>query len=154
MTNAIRPGNTTAQQSDNARAVIERWFQLLYAEDSEAMMDLVTDDAALYQPWQLPGLPDRAIGRPALYRIFGGTARDMWAPGAMTAITVRQLVEPDSWLVEAEGDLTCRATGRPYHATYVAVFRMRDGKIAEMKQYHNSLNQVIALGADIHGVNV
>lgn len=134
------------------RLVIEQFYELLFVQDHEGLIDLVCDDVSVHMPWRVPGLCEHADG---LDEVRSGLSEiaELWHAGTVTSINIHPLGTPHGWLAEVEGDLTARESGRPYHADYLGRFRFQGGKVAELKHHHNLLEQVIALGADIPGIN-
>ncbi|WP_225728378.1 MULTISPECIES: nuclear transport factor 2 family protein [unclassified Nocardia] len=135
-------------------ATVERFYELMFAQDFEPVLNMVTDDVVLHVPWQLPGLPARAVGRDELRDIVMTWTAELWSVGLVTSIAVRPFASDHAWLAEVGGRLTARESGRGYRAEFVGEICFRDGGIASVKQYHNVLNQAIALGADVPGINV
>lgn len=79
---------------------------------------------------------------------------ELWQPGSLCRIAVRPFAAPHCWFANIEGDFTALESQRAYHATFLSEIRFHDGQIAEVQQHHNTLNQIIALGADVPGINV
>ncbi|MFD6157554.1 nuclear transport factor 2 family protein [Nocardia sp. NPDC060256] len=136
------------------RAAIERFYELLFLQDHEQILDLVTADVRFHAPWQLPGLPDTIEGREELGESMLWWSAELWQPGSLCRIAVRPFAAPHSWFASIEGDFTALESQRPYHATFLSEIRFHEGQIAEVQQHHNTLNQIIALGADVPGINV
>ncbi|MFG1792832.1 nuclear transport factor 2 family protein [Nocardia sp. NPDC049149] len=151
----VRSDRSTAGLIDAADecAVIERFYELLFLHDHEQIQDLVTDDVRIHMPWQLPGLPDRIVGRADLCQSVRWSSDVLWHEGSLSRIRVRPFATPHAWFVDAEGELTALESERNYHAAYVGEVRFRDGRVAEAWSYHNVLHQIIALGADVPGIN-
>ena len=50
---------------------------------------------------------------------------------------IHDCLDPDLLVAEYESDGLATPTGRPYHNTYVALWRFRDGKVCGVKEYAN-----------------
>lgn len=135
-------------------AVVERFYELIFLQDHAQAIDLVAPDARFSAPWQLPGLPDLVVGRDELRAGLDCWAAELWHAGSLSRISVRPFAVAHLWFAIIEGELTARESQRRYHAVFVSEVRFRDGLIAAVRQYHNVLHEVIALGADVPGVNV
>ncbi|WP_228542295.1 nuclear transport factor 2 family protein [Nocardia sp. XZ_19_369] len=136
------------------RAALERFYELLFLQDHEQVLDLVTDDVLFHAPWQLPGLPTIIEGRAELHESMLWWSTELWSPGSLSRITVRPFATAHAWLAKVEGEFTALESERLYHAMVLSEVRFDGGAIAEVRQYHNTLNQIIALGADVPGINV
>lgn len=147
-------GSTGLPDAAVERAAIERFYELLFLQDHDQLLDLVADDVRFLAPWQLPGLPGIIDGREELYEHMLWWSAELWHAGHLSRITVRPFAAPHAWFANVEGEFTGRESERLYRAAYLAEVRFRDGRIAEVQQYHNTLNQIIALGADVPGINV
>ncbi|MFI5776224.1 nuclear transport factor 2 family protein [Nocardia sp. NPDC051570] len=135
------------------RAAIERFYDLLFVQDHDSLLDMVAEDIEFRLPWPLPGLPERVVGRePMRARALVPLSR-LWTPGCLARIGIRPFTGAHTWVADVLGDLTAQHSGRSYQAHLRAEIRFRHGKIAQLIQYSNPLDQIIALGADIPGVN-
>ncbi|MFI7003264.1 nuclear transport factor 2 family protein [Nocardia sp. NPDC050175] len=147
-------GSTGLPDAAVERAAIERFYELLFLQDHEQILDLVTADVRFHAPWQLPGLPDTIEGREELGESMLWWSAELWQPGSLCRIAVRPFAAPHAWFANIEGDFTAIESQRHYHATFLSEIRFHEGQIAEVQQYHNTLNQIIGLGADVPGINV
>ena len=55
--------------------------------------------------------------------------------------------DPGVIVVEYASSGVAAPTGRPYSNRYVGVFRIRDGRIAQWREYHNPERMVEAFGS-------
>ncbi|MBF6328045.1 nuclear transport factor 2 family protein [Nocardia transvalensis] len=135
------------------RAAIERWLGLLFAQDFGSALDMLAEDVTVDVPWHIPGLPGHTVGRAEVCRRLGIWS-ELWLPGLLHTVTARRLAAPHTWLTEVEGELVARDSQRVLHSASVGEIGFRRGKIDRIRQYPNLLAEVIALGADIPGINV
>ncbi|WP_338772640.1 nuclear transport factor 2 family protein [Nocardia vulneris] len=153
---AVRSDRSVADLLDAADecAVVERFYELIFLQDHAQAMALVTADVRFHAPWQLPGLPDMVVSRDELRDSLDSWGAELWHAGNLARITVRPFATPHLWFATIEGEWTARESERRYHAVFLSEVRFRDGRIAGVQQYHNALHEVIALGADVPGINV
>jgi uncharacterized protein (TIGR02246 family) len=122
----------------DSRAVLQSYLDALLAGDLDRIADSFTEDAT----WTLHGtLPLAGVrrGRAAIVE-FLCSAGSLYAPGTqrfsfgdITAEGERAVLE---WRVTGES----AATGLPYDNEYCGVFVIRDGRIAAVREYLDSLH--------------
>ncbi|MGW2309368.1 nuclear transport factor 2 family protein [Actinomadura luteofluorescens] len=104
-----------------------RWHELaaLYAED-----------AVVEQPFALPPAPPRLEGRAAIDRHFRAAAR---GPLELRArdVLVHDTADPEVIVAEFGYDGRVTASGRAFRVANIQVLRVRDGLIAETRDYHD-----------------
>jgi ketosteroid isomerase-like protein len=118
---------------DNRRTMTEV-YEAIARGDGSRFVERLADDAVLVltgdNSWS--GIHR---GKAAILRFFGVVAR--LAPGTRRTVPFAVLADGDRVAIEARGEMTTRA-GAPYRNHYCLVFRLRDGKIVEMKEYLDS----------------
>ncbi|MBF6328046.1 nuclear transport factor 2 family protein [Nocardia transvalensis] len=135
------------------RAAVERYYGLLFCQDHDSLLEMVAEDVEVYTPWQLPGLPEHVRGRDQLHDLVLSRIAALWSPGGLADLRIRPLNTPHTWIVDAQGDFTAQHSLRTYRAYLRGEIRFHQGKIAQITQFYNPLDQIIALGADIPGIN-
>src|SRR3954451_14300136 len=75
-------------------------------------------------------------GKPSLLRDLYGYLNTLLAPGRRT-VPLRFIADDDHVAVEARGEMVTRA-GLAYENEYCLVYRLRDGKIVEIREYLDS----------------
>ncbi|MCU1360433.1 MAG: hypothetical protein JWN99_1722 [Ilumatobacteraceae bacterium] len=124
--------STPTQLEENKRIALS-WFDSMHRADSQGASRLMTDDFEHVVPGELP-VSGRHSG-PALQEYYAKISTIMglltgpvqFTFGAITA-------EGDRVCVEAESYVGLVAGGT-YHGQYHFLFRIRDGKIAQVKEY-------------------
>jgi ketosteroid isomerase-like protein len=120
------------------RAVIERFLPALVDDDAEAMRPLVHDDVVWWVPASSAarfGLDRPLVGWDTI-DWFGGNGWKAFVPGS-SVLTVHHLVAEGD-LVSAHYRRTARLVGKGgadiggYDAEYNILFRLVDGRIAEV----------------------
>jgi len=118
-------------QGDTNRAVIDAFFTA--AGTGGDVLDFLTEDATWWVPghWQLGGTYSKdQLGPVFEIALALMDIKPRFTINAMTA-------EEDRVAVDCEGDGRF-ADGTPYHNTYHFLFRLRDGKIAAVKEFMNT----------------
>ena len=124
---------SSGDEIDTNRAAIERFLPALVADDPDAMRPLVRDDVQWWVPASSAakfGLDRPLVGWDTI-DWFGGNGWKAFVPGS-SVLTVHHLV--------AEGDLVSAhyrrtatlISGGDYDAEYNILFRLVDGRIAEV----------------------
>lgn len=110
--------------------------------DADAIADSFTEDGT---SWTLGTLPFSGIHRPDEIRQLAKDILHAFPKGLR--FTIRSLTaEDDRVSIEAESDGT-HVSGKHYHNTYHFLMRVRDGKIAELREYLDTmLIQEVLLG--------
>jgi ketosteroid isomerase-like protein len=125
-----------------AEAVALSYFVLLVRRDMAALAGIWHEDAVQHVPFPPEGLGDFAPtlfdGREAImdhYRAAFANRRDhvFWIDH------VHETREPGIVIVEAHARSILGETGAVYENSYVCVFVIRDGRIAELREYANPL---------------
>ena len=110
--------------SDENKAFLKRANAAVTNGDYESFLSHCTDDVE----WQFVG-EQTPKGKEAVRQYI--TTTDLEPP----TFTVTHLIAEDDF-VTALGDIRMKdATGRVVHSTYCDVWRIRDGKLAELKAY-------------------
>lgn len=122
------------------REVFERY---LYAgaasRDADAVAAMFTEDGVLEAPLVPDGHPLRhLVGRDAIRAGVGAYHRQSADPGTVdlerSAYILHDTADPDVFIVEIDVSLR-QADGRPRTMSLVQIFRLRDGRIAMLRDY-------------------
>lgn len=136
-----------------ATELLQQHFETFVANQPQ-WQTLIADDLL----WELPfapllGHPAQLAGREAVLHHVG------WFVGAVEQfrfydLRIHASDSPDeaSAEVKAEGIIT--ATGRTYRQDYVLFVRVKDGKIAFIREYFDPVRAALALEAPIPGFEV
>ena len=125
------------------RANIElaaRFLELLAASRMDEIADMWAEDAVLEFPFRPPGAPERIEGKSAIATYFQGT-KGYKKPESFPIKGIYPGHDPDVVFVEFEGHLVNTRTGERYSNDYIALFRFRDGKIAQFREFFDSLRR-------------
>ncbi|MFI5776009.1 nuclear transport factor 2 family protein [Nocardia sp. NPDC051570] len=123
-------------------ATINEYFARSSAKDFDGMLKLCTDDVEMRIPYQPPGFPNKGTGKAEVRQM--SAAAERYDRVEQRVVSAEPMLDPNGWLVETKGDMVVRSTGRPYRNDYLNVVRFRDGKIAEIVTYHDSVAMLVA----------
>ncbi|MFI1914113.1 nuclear transport factor 2 family protein [Nocardia sp. NPDC020380] len=137
----------TAQTTLAPKAVVKRYFEALAAGDQDTIRDSWAEDGSCWYGGELP-ISGRWEGRDQVLDGFLATAFDHFDPDYAVGLRVTNLFG-EGQQVFAEWDSWGRGkTGRPYDQKNSAVFVIRDGRIAEMREYADTQHWKWALVKD------
>jgi uncharacterized protein len=121
----------------DSKAVLERYVAAVQAGDEAAIRDAFAEDAT----WRLDGeLPISGTweGREAILGDFLATAMSFYEPGSVR-LEITSLIA-DGERVAMEWTSRARNTrGEPYENHCIGVFTVRDGRIASVHEYMDTL---------------
>lgn len=123
--------------SSESKAVLERYVAAVQAGDEEAIRDAFAPDAV----WQLDGeLPISGTwrGRETILNDFLGTAMSYYRPGSVSLEITSLIADGDRVAMEWTSRAHTR-DGEPYENHCIGVFTVRDGKIARVREYMDTL---------------
>jgi ketosteroid isomerase-like protein len=129
----------------DVRAVIER-MGAAWIGDVGAFDDLLADDVVVEVPFA-PGGARRWVGRQE-WLAFAGPARAGFPVrfDRFTEYAVHLTADPEVTVVEYELGGEVVATGKRGCARFIGVLRVRDGRIAEWREYQDTAAIRQALG--------
>ena len=118
------------------KALVQDYFDKMSSGDP-TISELLTEDVTWWVPQSSP-LAGLHEGRQAVLTLMG-SGGDLYDADAPMRVTLEEMV--------AEGDAVCvqtvisatTARGEPYHNHYHFFFRVRDGRIAAVKEYVDTL---------------
>jgi ketosteroid isomerase-like protein len=123
--------------SHDSKAVLERYVAAIQAGDEQAIRDSFAEDAT----WRLDGdLPISGTweGRETILGDFLGTAMSFYERSSVRIEITSLIAEGDRVVME----WTSRARtmrGEPYENHCIGVFTVRDGRIASVREYMDTL---------------
>lgn len=140
---------TSVAYSATTRSVLQRYLDALVGGDTVTIFDSFAEDAVWWLHGDLP-LSGTYRGR-AEIMAFLGSAGTLFAPGTQSFTFGPMTVEEDRAVLEWRVRGTGAATGLAYDNAYSATFVVRDGRIAEVREYLDSLHAARALFANRPG---
>ena len=124
-------------EDTDAAVVLRRYLDALTAGDVDAIADSFAEDATWHFPGTTP-ISGTKLGRDAIMRFLlsAGSLYELgtqsFSFGEVTAEAGRAVLE---WRVEG----VASATGRRYDNSYCGIFVIREGRIAEVREYLDTL---------------
>jgi len=126
------------------RNLMERLFAGVAAGDRTSLVDHIADDVVMrvtgHNSWS-----QTFRGKQALSRDLYGYLATLLAEGRRT-VPLRFIADGDHVVVEAVGEMRTK-DGVPYNNEYCLIYRLKDGKIVEIREYLDSALCERVLGA-------
>lgn len=134
----LAPGGAPPADAERARnrQVVEDFFAALEAMDLERFVGLWAEDGVQSMPFSPEGFPRRLEGREAVrnqYRSLPENYRSMRFPREILAMD-----DPARFVVRYTGEIELKDGGL-YDNSYVGLFTVRDGQIAEFVEYFDPI---------------
>ena len=121
----------------NERTVLD-FFIFMMRHEVEKLVAIFAEDAVQEQPFVFPGQKPALVGQVEIranYAMALSKRRDH----SFDISTLHRTQDADCVIVEARGVSTLGETDRIYDNKYVAVFRLRDARIAHLRFYFDPL---------------
>ena len=131
----------------HARTVLQSYLDALVAGDFDAIADSFVEDATWYLHGTLP-LSGTRRGRAAIMQ-FLVAAAGLYVPRTQEFSFGNIVAEPDCAVLEWSVRGIAAATGKRYDNEYCGVFRVRDGRIAEVREYLDSQHAADVLYGEV-----
>jgi uncharacterized protein len=124
--------------TEATRALVKRYYDVLPKGDTAAIAELLTEDCEWLPPATAPLEPVR--GRNAVAQQFSGAlVRAMFDLSQPFKLDVRSMiVDGDTAVVQQRLTATVK-NGNAYDNQYCWVYECRDGQIARMEEYADTL---------------
>jgi uncharacterized protein len=125
-------------ETDSTRSLVQRLLEARSANDAGAIAELLTDDAM----WKLP--PSSTLGpfsgRDVVAKaLAGGVSGSLFDPATIRRDVHKMVVERDTAVVLQQLSATTRQ-GKEYVNEYCWVYTCRDGRIARLDEYADTLH--------------
>ena len=125
-------------ETEETRALIQKYYEVLPKGDKAAIAELLTDDCEWLPPAAAPLEPVR--GADAVAAMFSGTlVRDTFDLSRPFALDVRSMIVDCNTAVVQQRLSATAKNGNAYQNEYCWVYECRDGKIARMEEYADTL---------------
>ncbi|HET9102548.1 MAG TPA: nuclear transport factor 2 family protein [Solirubrobacteraceae bacterium] len=115
------------------RAIVEAYVAALQCGDESAIRDSFTEDAEWTLTGELP-LSGTWKGRDVIFEEFLGGALASYAPGSISFEVTELVADGDTaameWITRGRSH-----AGAPYENRYLGLFKIRDGRIASIREY-------------------
>jgi len=119
------------------KAVVQRYFDAVNAGDMVTIEDLLAPEAAFWVP---PSLPDGDTyeGKEAVLRLFVESVK-LYSADEGLRVELGEMTAEDDRVSAPLTIASKSALGDPYHNHYHFLFRVRDGKVVEIREHMDSL---------------
>jgi ketosteroid isomerase-like protein len=128
-----------AQREAN-KALVRRYFETVARDGFGKALEMVAEDAR----WWMPGM-DGELGKRDMIAAMDRAADSL--VGNMDSEIVSMTAEEDRVAAEVRGS-SLRKSGSRYDNVYHFLFRVRDGKIAEIREHNDTLYASRVFAAD------
>ena len=118
-------------QRETNKALIRRYFETVARDGFGKALALVAEDAR----WWMPGI-EADLGKADMIAAMDRAADSL--VGNMSSEILSMTAEDDRVAAEVRGS-SLRKSGARYDNVYHFLFRVRDGKIAEIREHHDTL---------------
>ena len=129
---------------DDVVRLAHAMFDRAEALDPAGAAALFSDDAVFEFPFAPEGFPARHEGREALAAFFAQFPK-YYRRIRLLDRQMTPLADGSGVVAEYRGEWET-VKGHPYHNTYIALFRMRDGKSQHVREFFNPLVWLESLG--------
>jgi uncharacterized protein len=130
---------TTAQE------IIDRYNRAILEKSATQLASVYAEDAVHELPFLHSAAPMRGR-KELLERYTAGWGATTAAVRGIRNVVVHKVTDGETFIVEEDIDITNTADGKEFVASTVLVMRLKDGLIANMRDYTDSLTIAIGLG--------
>jgi ketosteroid isomerase-like protein len=130
------------------REVVERYFEIMNRLEIDALGDLFADDVVFRLPFAPEPIPQETVGKAAVLEVYSGFP-SLVSPLGFHDIEIKPLAADGGYVATYQSDCTMLPTGAPYRNRYIALFEVRDGKLAAFAEYFDPVVFLEALGTKI-----
>lgn len=126
-------------ETEETRALIERYYAALTTGDRDTVASLVADDCEWLPPATAEVDPVKG-GAQVVEELTGGVVKRTFDLSKPFDLQVRSMiVDGDKAVVQQRLVATAKATGQPYDNEYCWIYTCRDGQIVHMEEYADTL---------------
>jgi ketosteroid isomerase-like protein len=112
-------------------------FALESAGDYAGMVALMADDIEFDLAYAPEGIRTPIHGRDAMAQLIDTIIAGTFETFTAEITDTYQGADPEVIVVEYRSDAVVKHNGKRYNNRYIAVFKIRDGKIVFWREYHN-----------------
>ncbi|HEX5268203.1 MAG TPA: nuclear transport factor 2 family protein [Acidimicrobiales bacterium] len=118
------------------REVVGAVLASITAGTFDRLAEYVTDDLLFDLPYGPDFMPNPIHGREAWNKMQLMTF-ELFSSFKQTLLEMHDCLDPDELVAEYQSDAVVKRNGNAYTNRYIGVFRFRDGKISQWREYHN-----------------
>ena len=135
-------------ETEETRTLVKKYYDALPSGDKAAIAALLTDDCEWFPPETAPIEPVK--GADAVATVFSGSlVKDTFDMSKPFNLEVRSMIVDCNTAVVQQRLTATAKNGAPYDNQYCWVYECRDGKIARMEEYADTLLAGQVMGWDL-----
>ncbi|MFT7650780.1 MAG: hypothetical protein ACI8Y4_005555 [Candidatus Poriferisodalaceae bacterium] len=135
-------------ETEETRALIQQYYKVLPKGDADAIANLLTDDCEWVPPTAAP--LEGIVGKTEVAAMFSGPlVKDTFDLSKPFDLTVRSMIVDCNTAVVQQRLTATAKNGKAYENEYCWVYECRDGKIARMEEYADTLLAGRVMGWDL-----
>ena len=119
-------------------AMLRRILAHRLRSEAETFPDMFTEDGVQEYPFAPPGMSTPIVGRDAIAANLARIRKLFRIDGVIDAVEI-ETTDPNLIVIEFSGFGEGLLTKEPYDQRYISVIRMRDGYIANYRDYWNPI---------------
>jgi len=132
------PFDSRRERMTTAIEVFNKLAEGIATGNGDALIDLCADDVVFEFPFAPEGRPTRVEGKAAVGEYLKTLSGHVRLEG-VTALEIHETVKPELAIIEMTMTGTVAATGAPFEQSYVSFLTVRDGLVANYRDYWNPL---------------
>ncbi|MCG8670561.1 MAG: nuclear transport factor 2 family protein [Pseudomonadales bacterium] len=114
--------------------IVKNAISAISQSDAEGLLSLFAEDMTFEMNGHTP-FSRKLKGKEAFVALFAEVMEHL---AAGIPLTINNLIDAGEWIIcETTGHATMK-TGEPYENNYCMLWRLRDGKIIQLKEYNDS----------------
>lgn len=138
--------DTDAERRKNFETV-EAFFARLEAIDIEGFIALWDENGVQEMPFSPEGFPKELRGKAAIQNQYGSLPQNY--ASMKFPRTIHATTNPEIFVVEYQGVIDVKATGKPYNNDYVGIFNVKNGKVLKFVERFNPIILQEAFGESL-----
>jgi uncharacterized protein len=134
----VRLARPEEEHVTTAVEVFTKLAEGVATNNGDALIDLCADDVVFEFPFAPPGRHARVEGKAAVGEYLKAVSGHVRLEG-VTDLEIHETVNPELAIIEMTMTGTVTATGAPFEQSYVSFLTVRDGLVANYRDYWNPL---------------
>jgi ketosteroid isomerase-like protein len=131
----VTGNNESDRRAANAR-IVSDVIDTISSGGFDRLANLVTEDLVFELPYGGDFAPEPIVGR-GIWNQMQLMTFKMFSGFNLELTEVYECVDPDQLIAEYRSRAKVIRNGNDYKNRYIGVFRFRDGRISEWKEFHN-----------------
>ena len=127
-----------AEKHNKSIETIKLFFKALESPDINAVAELWHNDGVLEFPFAPDGAPTTVKGKADIKQILGEDLADR-SRVAFPHLDIQPMLDPEGVVVEFSSDMEVASSNASYANQYIALAKVRDGRLLLFREYFNPL---------------